>query len=66
MKILVIDVGGTNVKVLASGQKTPIKIPSGPAMTAKAMVVGVRRATAAWKYDAVSIGYPGPVIRGSR
>lgn len=62
MKILVIDVGGTNVKLLATGQKTEIKIPSGPAMTAKKMVQLVRKATAGWRYDAVSIGYPGPVV----
>jgi polyphosphate glucokinase len=62
MKILVIDVGGTNVKVLASGQKTPIKIPSGPKMTAQKMVKLVREATTKWRYEAVSIGFPGPVI----
>jgi polyphosphate glucokinase len=62
MKILVIDVGGTNVKVLASGQKTPIKIPSGPKMTAQRMVKLVREATSKWRYEAVSVGFPGPVI----
>ena len=62
MQILVIDVGGTNVKVLATGRKDPVKIPSGPAMTARAMVAAVRKATAGWKYTGVSIGYPGPVI----
>jgi polyphosphate glucokinase len=62
--ILAIDVGGTNVKVLATGQKEPIKIPSGPKMTAAKMVKEVRKATAGWKYSAVSIGYPGPVIHG--
>jgi predicted NBD/HSP70 family sugar kinase len=62
--VLVIDVGGTNVKVMATGQKEPIKIPSGRRMTAAAMVKGVKAATAGWKYDAVSIGYPGPVIHG--
>ena len=64
MKILVIDVGGTHVKALASGHKRPIEIPSGPDMTAKKMVAAVRQATAGWKYDAVSIGYPGPVLHG--
>jgi len=62
MKILVIDVGGTHVKVLASGQKTPIKIPSGPKMTALKMVKLVREATSKWRYEGVSIGFPGPVI----
>jgi len=62
--ILVIDVGGTNVKVLATGQKDTVKIPSGLNMTAKKMVKQVRQATADWKYSGVSIGYPGPVIHG--
>jgi len=62
--ILVIDVGGTNVKVMATGQKEPIKIPSGPKMTAKKMVRHVREATKDWNYSEVSIGYPGPVIHG--
>jgi predicted NBD/HSP70 family sugar kinase len=64
VKILVIDVGGTHVKALASGHKRPLEIPSGPEMTAKKMVAAVRQATAGWKYDAVSIGYPGPVLHG--
>jgi polyphosphate glucokinase len=62
MKILVIDVGGTHVKILASGQKTPIKIPSGPKMTARRMVKLVREATNKWRYEAVSVGFPGPVV----
>src|SRR5882672_661030 len=62
--ILVIDVGGTNVKVLATGQKGPVKIPSGPKMTAKKMVKQVLEATSDWKYSLVSIGYPGPVVHG--
>ena len=57
--ILVIDVGGTNIKVRASGQKEPVKIPSGPKMTAKKMVKEVLSATADWKYSRVSIGIPG-------
>lgn len=62
MNILVIDVGGTHVKVLATGRKEPVKIPSGPKMTAKKMVKEVRKAAAGWKYSCVSIGYPGPVL----
>src|ERR1700691_5222100 len=62
--ILAIDVGGTNIKVLATGQKEPVKIPSGPEMTAKRMVKEVREATKDWNYSVVSIGYPGPVIHG--
>jgi polyphosphate glucokinase len=64
MKILVIDVGGTNIKVLASGKRTPIKIPSGPHMTPRIMVGEVLAATAEWQYDVISIGYPGPVEHG--
>src|SRR5436190_3801454 len=64
LKVLVIDVGGTHVKVLASGHKRHLEILSGPDMTAKKMVDEVRKATAGWKYDAVSIGYPGPVLHG--
>jgi len=60
--ILVVDVGGTNVKIHAGKQKEPVKIPSGPKMTARQMVAAVRKAAAGWKYTAVSIGYPGPVL----
>lgn len=63
-KILVVDVGGTHVKVLATGQREERKFPSGPGMTAKQMVMAVRSITRDWKYDVVSIGYPGPVIHG--
>jgi polyphosphate glucokinase len=61
-RVLVIDVGGTHVKVLATGQREPRKIPSGPPMTASQMVREVKRLVRDWKYDRVSIGYPGPVI----
>jgi predicted NBD/HSP70 family sugar kinase len=64
MRILVVDVGGSHVKVLATGHHTPIKIPSGPDMTPTAMVRDVRAATRAWRYEAVSIGYPGAVLHG--
>ncbi len=64
MKILVLDVGGTNVKVGRSGSRRRIKIPSGPELRPGPMVAAVRGATADWKYDAVSIGYPGPVRNG--
>src|SRR5580700_10285438 len=62
--ILVIDVGGTHIKVLATGQKEPVKIDSGRKMTAAKMVKDVREATADWNYQVVSIGYPGPVVHG--
>jgi polyphosphate glucokinase len=64
MKILVIDVGGTNVKIIATGRRTRAKFPSGPKMTARQMVEKVCAATVGWQYDAVSIGCPGPVVQG--
>jgi polyphosphate glucokinase len=64
MRVLVVDVGGTHVKVLATGQKTPREFSSGPTLTAEHMVDGVKTVTAGWPYDAASIGYPGPVLHG--
>jgi polyphosphate glucokinase len=63
MNVLVIDVGGNHVKILATGQKQSREFPSGPTLTAKQMVAGVKKLAGNWKYNAVSIGYPGPVIR---
>jgi polyphosphate glucokinase len=63
VKILVIDIGGSHVKLLASGQRTPVKVPSGPKLTPRQMVDEVLEATEGWNFDAVSIGYPGPVAR---
>lgn len=62
--VLVIDVGGTHVKISDQHHKAPVKIDSGPKMTARQMAVDVREATAGWKYSAISIGYPGPVLHG--
>jgi len=64
MNVLAIDVGGTHVKVLATGRRTPLEIPSGPKMTAKQMVKDVRQGTTGWTFSVVSIGYPGPVLHG--
>jgi polyphosphate glucokinase len=64
MKILVIDVGGTHVKVRVTGQKNRLEIPSGLTMTANKMVVAVRKIIAGWKYDVITIGYPGLVLHG--
>jgi polyphosphate glucokinase len=63
-KVLVVDVGGNSVKILASGHKVRRSFPSGPGMTPKNMVAGVKKLAADWAYDVVSIGYPGPVLRG--
>jgi polyphosphate glucokinase len=63
-KVLVIDVGGTHIKLLASGQKVPRKIPSGPTITAKKMVLLVKKTVRDWEFGCISMGYPGPVIHG--
>lgn len=63
MNVLAIDVGGTNIKVLLSGEDTPRKFASGPEMSAREMVKGVKAITKDWKYDVVAMGYPGPVMR---
>ena len=63
MNILAIDVGGTNLKILATGQEQRRKVPSGPNMTAKRMVSEVRRLAKDWKYDVESLGYPGRCMR---
>ncbi|HTE89894.1 MAG TPA: ROK family protein [Terriglobales bacterium] len=63
MNVLVIDIGGTNVKILATGQKEPRKFPSGPSLSPRQMVDGVKKLAATWKYDVVSIGYPGVVVK---
>ncbi len=65
MNILVVDVGGTNVKIRTSATEEVRKIPSGPTMTAQDMVAAVKEAAADWKYEVVSIGYPGPVVSGA-
>jgi polyphosphate glucokinase len=62
MKVLVIDVGGTHIKVASSDMRVPVKILSGPTMTAEQMAQQVLAATEGWTYDCISIGYPGPVV----
>jgi polyphosphate glucokinase len=62
--VLVVDVGGTNVKILATGQEERRRFPSGPGLTPRRMVSGVKKLARGWKYDVVSIGYPGLVLRG--
>ena len=63
-KVLVIDVGGTGVKILATGQTEHRAFPSGPKLTPSQMVSGVKKLARDWDYDVVSIGYPGPVVHG--
>lgn len=62
MNILAVDIGGTNVKFRSQRHAEVIKFPSGPKMTPEVMMAAIRKKTAGWKYDHVSIGFPGPVI----
>ena len=64
MNVLVIDVGGNHVKILVTGQTVRRRFESGPAMTVEKMVEGVRESAEGWSFDVVSLGYPGPVLRG--
>lgn len=64
MKVLVLDIGGTHVKVYTSNRREPLKIASGPKLGPRQMVKAVLEATRDWNYDVVSIGYPGPVVHG--
>src|SRR3984957_461801 len=62
MNVLVVDVGGTHVKILATGKKEKREFVSGHRLTAPGMVSRVRKLAQDWKYQVVSIGYPGPVL----
>ncbi|HXT17360.1 MAG TPA: hypothetical protein VN706_17100 [Gemmatimonadaceae bacterium] len=61
MKTLVIDVGGTHVKLLATGKRSRRMFDSGPTLTPARMVEQVLAATEDWEYDRISIGFPAPV-----
>ena len=62
--VLAIDVGGTHVKILATGQRQHREFASGPTLTPREMIAGVKKLARDWKYDVASIGYPGPVLHG--
>lgn len=63
-RILVLDIGGTHVKLLVTGMRQPIIIPSGPTLTPEVMIRQIKDAVKTFPYDVVSIGYPGPVVHG--
>src|SRR6202521_5688840 len=63
-RVLVVDVGGTHLKILASGHRMSRKIASGPKVTARLMCNWVRKAASDWQYEVAAIGYPGPVVHG--
>ena len=62
--VLAVDVGGSSVKIFASGQSERRSFSSGPTLTPRRMVSEVKKLAGDWKYGVVSIGYPGPVLRG--
>ena len=64
LNVLVVDVGGTNVKILVTGKRTPRKIASGPAMTAQNLVEAVKQLADDWSQDVIALGYPGAVRAG--
>jgi polyphosphate glucokinase len=64
MNVLAVDIGGTWIKLLVSGHSEPRKVPSSATLTPQRMVEDVKKAVADWKYDVVSIGYPGPILNG--
>ncbi len=64
MNILVVDIGGTSVKILATKEETPRSFSSGPALTPDQMASRVKMLAEDWEYDVASIGYPGPVVKG--
>jgi polyphosphate glucokinase len=63
-RVLVLDIGGSHAKLLVTGRRMPVKFPTGSKMTPAQLMREIRRVTQDWKYDAVSIGFPGPVIHG--
>jgi len=64
VNVLVIDIGGTHVKILATGPDGRGEFVSGPTLTPPQMVAGVKKLARGWKYDVISMGYPGLVLRG--
>jgi len=64
MKVLVLDVGGTNLKLRLSGETVPTKVPSGKSFTPRDLVTAVKEVMAGKTYDAVSIGFPAAVVKG--
>jgi polyphosphate glucokinase len=63
-RILAIDLGGTHVKILLDGATQPREATSGPKMTPAQFVRTVRELARGWRYEAISLGFPGVVLHG--
>jgi hypothetical protein len=63
-RVLVIDIGGSNVKLMISSRVKRRKFPSGPGLTPRRFITETKKAVTDWKFDAVAIGFPAPVING--
>ena len=63
-RVLVIDIGGSNVKLMISARVKRRKFPSGPGLTPRRLITETKKAVTDWKFDAVAIGFPAPVING--
>lgn len=61
-KVLAVDIGGTHVKILATGHSVRRRVESGPTMTAQQMVDAVKQMAEGWQYDVITLGFPGPVM----
>ena len=64
VKVLVLDIGGSNVKLRMTGQSERTKIPTGPDYTPKHLMADLKEVTRGWKFEAVTVGFPAPVIDG--
>ena len=65
-RILVIDVGGTHVKLHVTGHEETLKFPSGKSLTPRRMIRDSLRAIAekGWRFDAITVGIPAPIVAG--
>jgi polyphosphate glucokinase len=60
--VLVVDVGGSNIKLMRSGSQERIKFPSGSRFTPRQLIAGIAKFAPTWEYDAVSLGLPIPIV----
>ena len=65
MKVLVLDIGGSNVKLRVTGREETAKIATGRKFTPARLLAGFEKVAKGWKYEAVSVGFPAPVVGGS-